>query len=148
MARFKGSFKYSMDTKGRVALPAPFRKILESEETDEVTAVPGLHNALFLFTEDAFDAWVESFFAPDGGYDSTNERHEAILAKLYSESFALKLDSAGRINIPQDLREKCGLEKDVTIVGARDHMRIFDSKAFEARAAVAPTLDELVFKRA
>ena len=148
MARFKGSFKYSMDTKGRVALPAPFRKILESEDATEVTAVPGMHNALYLFTEDAFDAWVDSFYANDGGYDTSNPRHLEIDEFLYSNSFALKLDSAGRINIPQDLREKCGLEKDVTIVGRRDHMELFDSVVFEDRAAAAPTLDELVFKRA
>ena len=52
-----------------------------------------------------------------------------VLVKFYHGSAAeLEPDKQGRVVIPQNLREYAGLEKEVTIVGALDHVEMWDKE--------------------
>ena len=49
---------------------------------------------------------------------------------LYANSWDLELDSANRLMVPPPAREFAGLEKEVVITGAGDHLQLWDRKAF------------------
>ena len=57
--RFFGTDERSVDEKGRISLPAKMRKAL----SDDVVVVPGFDNALYVFEEEAFLNWLDSFFS-------------------------------------------------------------------------------------
>ena len=45
---------------------------------------------------------------------------------IYSSSSKTKLDSQGRVLIPQTLKEYAGIDKNVYVVGVGDHAEIWD----------------------
>ena len=111
-----GSFQFKTDAKGRVSLPAKFRKVL-SEDLVVTCALTG--EFLMVFDgQDGFNAWVDSIFEDKfGGYNSTNREQLLLRSALKGNAFDVQADSAGRILLPAHLREKVGIDRDVVIVG-------------------------------
>lgn len=129
--RFHGEYRHSVDAKGRVSLPARFRKALP----DEVVIVPSAGGALSVFSEEGFDAWVDSFFPKkeDGtsGYDPRKKDDVKLLRMLNATAESVTVDSAGRITISARKRADYNIGKEVSIIGNNDHIEIVDAAAFE-----------------
>ena len=47
---------------------------------------------------------------------------------LHSSSFEVKLDGAGRVMLPPPLMTHGGLSKDVTVIGVRRRLEVWDRK--------------------
>ena len=125
--RFFGTDERTVDDKGRVSLPAKMRKALP----DEVVIVPGFDNALYVFEEEAFLDWVDSFFPEEeGGYDPRKRKHIELRAALTRSAETVNIDAAGRVKIPTKQRMRASIEKDVTVTGNDDHIELWDSRAF------------------
>ena len=61
----------------------------------------------------------------------------AVSGDLFSTACEVVPDKQGRILLPAELRAYAGLEKDVTIIGNRNHAEIWATEAWnERRAAV------------
>ncbi len=127
MKGFYGEFEHTMDAKGRVSLPAKFRK----ELPDNIVIAPGPNRSLNIFAPDDFDSWKESLFESDGGYKSVNKRHVKTRMFINSKAARSDVDSAGRIMIPSQLREHAGLGKQVFIFGDEDHVCLWDKGRFD-----------------
>jgi len=111
-----GSYRFKTDAKGRVSLPAKFRKVL-SEDLIVTCALTGDHLLVF-DGQDSFNAWVEGIFVDKfGGYNSTSREQLYWRSALKGNAFDVQPDSAGRILLPADLREQVGIDKEVVIVG-------------------------------
>ena len=129
--RFHGEYQHTVDAKGRVSLPAKFRKALP----EEVVVVPGVSGALSVFSEEAFDAWVDSFFPKkeDGssGYNPRSAKDVMFRKGLNASAENATVDSAGRITLSAKKRAAAGIVKDVYIIGDDDHIEIWDAGAYE-----------------
>ena len=126
MAGLVGEFHHKLDAKGRVSLPAGFRKILP--ENLKVTVAPE-GNCLLVFEPDEFNQWVKGFFgSSEKGYNQADDRHRDLRRILNSRARDIEVDAAGRINISADLRSDVGLDKEVVIIGDTDHLEIWDAK--------------------
>ena len=111
-----GSFHFKTDAKGRVSLPAKFRKLL-SEDLVVTQALAGDHLLVF-DGQEGFNAWVDQIFDDKfGGFNSTNREQLMLRSILKGNAYDVQPDSAGRILLPADLREQVGIDKQVAIVG-------------------------------
>lgn len=125
MSGFLGSYRHSLDAKGRVSLPAPFRR-----EGGESFVLIRFHpDALTLYTR-------------DGWRDVEEELREMLERRPDFRPWVLRvtgaarhasLDGQGRILIPDGLREEVGLEDTALIVGALDKIEIWDPERFDER---------------
>lgn len=122
-----GSFRFKTDAKGRVSLPAKFRKVLSE---DLVVTLALTQDHLLVFDgQDSFNAWVEDIFVDMfGGYNSTNREQMKLRSFLKGSAFDVQQDSAGRILLPADLREKAGVGKEVVIVGNTGFFEVWSEK--------------------
>ena len=104
-----GSDKIRVDDKGRLAFPSRFRDCLQSGGNWYLTGHP--HGCLALYSEARFQKIVKHFEeSPNMSYfDSHLE--EVIVG---SAEF-MQLDSAGRILIPNHLRERAVIKRDVLL---------------------------------
>ncbi|MBR0404397.1 MAG: division/cell wall cluster transcriptional repressor MraZ [Eggerthellaceae bacterium] len=132
-----GSFQFKTDVKGRVSLPAKFRKVL-SDDLVVTCALTG--EFLMVFDgQDSFNAWVDGLFVDKfGGYNSTNREQLMLRSVLKGNAFDVQADSAGRILLPSDLREKVGIDRDVTIVGNTGFFEVWSA---ERRSAAVESID-------
>lgn len=132
MIDLMGEHRHKVDAKGRLSLPAAFRKVLSE---DLVVTVDPRGKCLYVFEPEGFNEWVASFFETDGGFNPRNEVHVDIRSALKGGAHDVSIDSAGRINVPALLRGKVGIEKDVVLVGNTGYFEIWDAKRREQQDA-------------
>ena len=125
MAGYLGSFQHQIDEKGRLSLPAQFRR-----ENPEQTLVLAhvTTDSLTLYPE---RAWAE---VQDRLREAMRKNPEAraYLLKITANAVEVVPDKQGRILVPQRLAEKVGITGPTLIVGAVDRMELFDPARFEA----------------
>jgi len=123
MARLMGKSPATIDSKGRVSLPAKYRKHLPEELV--VTKSPDVEfPSLVLFSHDGFENWMDEVMAGKGGYQANDKSHARVIGKYYENAEELKVDGVGRILIPLELREYAQIDKDVVFSGVRDHLAV------------------------
>ncbi len=136
--RFSGHAQHSVDDKGRVSLPAKQRKALP----DELKIVPGFDKALYVFADEEFVAWVDSFFVDE--YNPRKREDRMLRSRLFGSAESVSVDSAGRIKLSTELCEKAGIVKDVMITGNDDHLEIQSLESYEALQDSFDSLEDLL----
>lgn len=129
---FRGHYEHSLDSKNRLNVPARFRPAF----ADGLVLARWLDPCIAVFTPDGFEEFNESFTT--GMHPLSQERRD--LTRFFSGgSFDAELDSAGRVTLNQQLIEFAGLEKEVVVVGNRDHLEIWDKRRWnEDQERLAP----------
>lgn len=126
-----GKYRHKVDEKGRVSMPAAFRKVLSSDLV--VTRNPK-DECLYVFEPEGFNDWIAKAFEDKfGRYDSTNPTHVALRSKLKSRANEASIDKVGRIMLAADLRQETGIDREVVIVGNTGYFEIWDAKRFDAK---------------
>lgn len=121
---FTGTYQHTIDAKGRLSLPANFRKNL----VGDLVVVKGFDDCLQLFPQAAYEEFLSAFTA--GG--SIEPRIRKMRRYFMSGSAPVELDGAGRIRVPQLLREFAQLEKGVIVNGDGDHIELWNPESWEA----------------
>lgn len=125
---FKGEYEHTIDVKGRVFIPAKFRDSLGDEF---VVCKSYLEKCLEVYTSQEFDKLNDKF--KESALTNINE--QIVQRYLYSNASDVELDKQGRALIPAKLREYAGLDIEVTIVGVRNKLEIWDRKAWSNRSS-------------
>lgn len=122
--KFLGSYTYQIDEKGRVALPAAFRREAPDQRFVLVQAYPP---ALALYPESEW-AGVEERLR-----ELLRHQPEARMYVLSVMAGAVEVvpDSQGRILIPLRLKEAAELDGQALLVGAIDKIEIWRPERFE-----------------
>ena len=129
---FLSAFPKSIDAKGRLSLPAPFRGVLGKEEG------VFLHPALDAPALDGggrklLDS-IQAFLATMPPYSP--EREDVALALLGSGEW-LKLDPEGRLTLSARLKAAIGVTDEAVFVGQGEKFQIWAPQAFAARMEAA-----------
>ena len=120
---FFGRYDYTIDAKGRLNFPAKFRDAMG----ESFVVLEWVDNCLFALPMEEVERLADKLES-DELMDSW-----AISGDLFSTACEVAPDKQGRILLPAELRAYAGLEKDVTIIGNRNHAEIV--KAAQQRAA-------------
>lgn len=142
--RFRGSIPQKVDAKGRVSVPAGFRRVIEAndprfgpDKRPEILIYFGDHRRRYVecFTMQAaaeIDAQIDRM--PRGSADRT--RMEDL---FYSNSLTFTVDEDGRIILPQFLRDRIDLKSEAFFVATGDRFRIWDAALYRAEGTRATT---------
>lgn len=124
-----GEFQFKVDAKGRVALPSKFRKALSK---DLIVSRNIEDECLYVFTSETFNEWVNQLFVDKfGGFNASDRVHVALRRKLKSRAEMVEVDSSGRINLKQNLRDSVGIKKEVVLIGNTGYFEIWASERFD-----------------
>ena len=124
-----GEFRFRIDAKGRMSLPAKFRKVL----SNELVVTRSIDDeCLYVFDEGEFNQWVDQLFNDRfGGYVSTNKTHQGLRRKLKSRAGDVQVDAAGRVMLAADQRSAVGIDKEVVIVGNTGYFEVWDAQRYD-----------------
>ncbi len=125
---FKSSFKYSIDAKGRVSIPAKIRKFVNPEANDTFIMTRGTVKCIDVTP---LDLWkeVEEKLNKLNPYDPKNS---FFLRMFLSEAYEDKLDSQGRLLIPRNLIEHAEIDREAFIIGINKKIEIWNPQNYEA----------------
>jgi transcriptional regulator MraZ len=127
MASFLGTYKHSIDHKGRVSIPSRFRRALSGDAEETFVIIRGLESCVALYP---LDEWrrMEERLRSKTYYDETNRRFQR---KMLQHASHGALDAQGRVAIPPALLEHASLKKEAVVNGVLDHIEIWDPELFE-----------------
>ncbi|MXW63417.1 MAG: division/cell wall cluster transcriptional repressor MraZ [Bacteroidetes bacterium SB0662_bin_6] len=130
MASFKGQAEYSVDSKGRVAIPARMRNALNPDANNSFTITRGFEQCILLFP---LDEWAkrEAEIARLNTYRSEARSFVRTIMRWADE---VTLDGQGRIVVPKNLISFAGLKDAVLIIGVLDRIEIWNPDVFAAQA--------------
>ncbi len=123
---FRESSFNTIDSKGRIIIPARFRDVIKAEGRDRVI-VTRLDKALFAYT---FDQWskIESKVL---AMSETSEYMRRFRRVFIGGASDCNCDKQGRILIPPVLRQYAELEKEIVLVGQIIHFEIWSKENYE-----------------
>lgn len=122
--KFLGSFQHQLDEKGRVALPAQFRREATDQRFVLVQAYPP---ALALYPE---TEWLEVESRMQGMMRDPSARMWVL--SVMSNAVEVSPDAQGRILIPAPLRAAAELDGQALLVGAINKVEVWNPARFEA----------------
>ncbi|MGP8058293.1 MAG: division/cell wall cluster transcriptional repressor MraZ [Acidimicrobiales bacterium] len=125
MAGFVGRYEHTLDTKGRVILPAKFRAPFEHGGF----LTENRERCLALWTPSEFELQKASMQERAAGGRTGRNR-----ARLWAaNSSEVEIDRQGRMAIPSHLREFASLEGDVLVAGAIDRVELWNPSVWRDR---------------
>ena len=140
---FIGEFQHTIDEKGRVAVPAKFRGRISGG----AIITRGLDRCLFIFANKDWEKFAQTLINSPSPVARANSRDFSRL--FFSGASDVKLDSQGRILVPDYLKEYAGLDKSAKIIGVYNRMEIWDEKVWEKyRDRTEGSSDEIAEKMA
>lgn len=134
-----GSFTVKVDDKGRVKLPAEFRKKIEEKYGSGsfyVTSVRG--DCARIYPE---RAWSEVRQKLSTQPPSKPPVRRFIRATGYYGQMA-SMDPQGRVLIHPRLRADAGLDSEVVIIGHQTHLEVWNLKRFKGILVSDPVTDQ------
>lgn len=140
MSSFKGRYSYSVDNKGRIALPAKLRKSVSPAANDTFIITRGFEQCLFLYPQDEWNRLEDSI----RNLSPSNPQHRFFVRTLLQWSSDCQLDSQARISIPQDLQKFAGIENEVLILGVLERIEIWNARTYEEYMNNQPATYETV----
>lgn len=127
---FRGNFTHAIDLKGRVNLPAEFRRVLIDANDPAVVLTNYISDGARCLEGFGLAAWAEfeQKLRAKSRFSSKLQKLENFYLSRASEC---PIDSAGRILIPAYLREYAGIEREVTFTSSIHGFRVWEKRVWE-----------------
>ncbi len=140
---FIGEYAHTIDEKGRMAIPAKFRKDLAKG----AVVTRGIDHSLFLYTMTEWKELAEKL----ARLPISQKNSRAFARLMLAGAMDVTIDGQGRIVIPDYLREYASCKKEVVIVGLYNRLEIWDKQTWgcykqqteEASQDIAEQMSEL-----
>lgn len=137
MPDFSNTYNATIDDKGRVVLPAAFKREMgESFDRAFTVEIDPYEKCFNIYPVSSWDqrlAFVRSRLNPN------DPRQSRFLDKFYQSFVKISVSDNGRLNIPNSFLEKLGMTKDVVFTGQGDRIRLWEADAY--RKAMMPDED-------
>ena len=121
---FIGEYAHNLDEKGRLAIPAKFRRDLSKG----AVVTRGLDNCLFLYTKTEWEKLAEKLATLP--FSQSNSR--AFSRLMLAGAMDVEIDKQGRVVLPEYLREFAGLKKNVVLAGLYNRAEIWYKEKWKA----------------
>jgi len=125
MSTYYGTDHYSIDDKGRLAIPAQARRAAGKSTT--FLLVPGFEGCIALYNEAQW-AHVEERLQQLPG----KRMDRAFKRALLMNAKRVTVDAQGRITIPSALLDRAGLGKEAVLLGQGTHIEIWNPERLQA----------------
>ena len=146
--RVSGRYDAKLDAKGRVIVPAAHRRAIPQDAEMRLLAAPDFDDreAIFFCEERYLQNWAEHIHkklkkvrTQDGKPIDSGK----IVSLFVGGSRDAQIDGQGRLLLPQDFRQACGIENAVRFIGTVDIIEIWKPATHDKWAGkVAAELDE------
>ena len=128
MSRFSGKYYYTIDPKGRVMMPAPFREVIAEHYGPKLMlTVAPVDRCLHIYP---FAEW-ERLLEKVAGLPKTNRSVKLFLRTVIGSAVEVETDKQGRVMVPSSLRSDADLKGDLAIVGVLDKIEVWDKDLWE-----------------
>jgi len=125
MELLTGEYRNTLDEKGRILFPSRLRSELKENVLMVTQALDG---CLWLFTPEEWKSFSSKLMEAASPFNSNSR---SVLRRLIAPAQEVEFDKAGRLSIPQSLRDYAGLSKECIILGINKYMELWDAAKYK-----------------
>jgi MraZ protein len=127
-----------VDDKGRLKIPAGFRKIIEDKYGPDcfITSTDGERAVIY-----PMPVWYD-FQGRMAKVPSTSQAKAKLLERVNYYGQAGTIDTQGRVLVPAVLRSVAGIAEDVVVLGNTDHLIVWNEERIQKRLSDNPLTAE------
>lgn len=127
--RFIGNIEAKTDNKGRVFLPACFRRVLQNGGSDKLMLRKDVYqDCLVLYP---MSNWEKQLDALRTRLDKWDSRHQMIFRQFVADVEELSIDASGRILLPKRYLSMADIKQEVRFIGMDDTIEIWAKEKAE-----------------
>jgi len=145
MVRFSARYNATVDEKGRVVLPAPFKKAMGEMAEQPLAIEKDVSTGCLNIYPEVY--WNEKVQELESQLNQFNEDDIELLEQFYENFTSVNMAPNGRINIPSDFLEFSGIKKEVVLSGMGRNIRLWDAASYEKRKETRKPLRDLIKER-
>ena len=119
---FTGEYKYSIDQKSRLNIPAKFRKALDPKNNNTFVVTRGFDPSLILYPIVEWQKVEQQLLL----LSSIKNKDRSFVRSIVRYATIAKYDSQGRIQIPENLLEYSNIRREVLIIGMINKIEIWN----------------------
>lgn len=124
--RFLGNISAKLDTKGRVFMPATFRKILQAAGEENIVLRKDIFQlCLVIYPESVWNGVMDMMRSRLSRW---NRKEQQIFRQFVSDVEILSLDGNGRFLIPKRHLRMANIQQEVSLVGVDDTIEIWSAE--------------------
>lgn len=125
-----GEYELTIDDKNRLLVPAEVRKSIQPQRDGEAFfLVVGVNRKPWLYPERYYETLVSQApleMMPGEDMLAYDQMHFAMASRL-------EWDKQGRVLIPDKALRRTNLNREVTLIGAKDHLELWNRSDWEIR---------------
>jgi len=125
---FIGRYEHTLDSKNRLMIPQVYRDMVARAESSlKFFLNRGFDECLAMYTESTWNEMVQ-VVKSHKEEELSEEETRKFVRWFFSSAVEVIPDKAGRILIPDHLRDLAGLKKQVVLIGVSDRVEIWDAE--------------------
>src|SRR5690554_3470787 len=129
MSQFLGNFEAKADAKGRVFVPAVFRKILQSQnETWLVLRKDIFQDCLVLYPGSVWEKEIETLRSR---LNKWNKTQQLVFRQFVLDAERIEMDANGRILISKRYLQLVDIDSQVRFLGVDDTIEVWSKEKLE-----------------
>lgn len=126
---FLGEFEHTVDDKGRLTIPARFRRQLEAG----LVVTKGIDPCLWLYPADGWNQLAERISA----LPRTDPKAREFRRQVFGGASDVEPDKQGRVNLPPYLRQYANIDNQAVVVGLHDYCEIWNPEQWRKRQQIS-----------
>ena len=124
-----GEYELTIDDKNRLLVPAEVRRSIPAEFGEAFFVVAGINRVPWFYPERYYEELVMQApvdMTPGEDLLAFDQLHFAMACKV-------PWDKQGRVLVPEKTLKRASIGKEVTLIGARDHLELWNRADWEVR---------------
>ena len=124
----------TLDSKGRISVPADFRAVVGDGTFDGIIVWPSFDGA---YLEGGGIALLQDYQILLENMDPYDDARIAFERALFAEARRLSFDANGRVTLPKELADYADLSGQATFIGLGRRFEVWNPKKYEAKSEEA-----------
>ena len=125
---FQGASALTLDGKGRIAMPARHRDVLELTSNGQLTLTKHPEGCLLVFPRAAWETFRDRIAALPMAASGWKR-------VFLGNAMDVQMDASSRIPVSPELRAAAGLSRDLMLLGMGSHFELWDAAQYAAHEA-------------
>ncbi|HTX88787.1 MAG TPA: division/cell wall cluster transcriptional repressor MraZ [Bacteroidales bacterium] len=127
MTNLIGEFECTLDSKGRIILPAALKRQMPREAQDKFAITRGFESCLILYP---MNEW-QVISAEVNRLNTYNRKNRNFMRYFYRGATELALDGSNRLLLPKGLLTYAKIEKDIILFAFSNRIEVWAKDAYE-----------------
>lgn len=129
-----GTYYHSVDEKGRLAVPSKLR--VELGDPFYITYLSG--DYLSVYSGEEWQKFADKLNA----IPQSDMKAQRYVRMVFANACKCEPDKQGRVLLPQHLRDRVGIDREVVMIGASNRAEIWPKEKWEAEMAAEMSSDD------